>query len=47
MIYEGGLSVFFCIGEGGVWESKASNPTTIFSVRSAILERREGMLAWI
>ena len=46
MSVEGELPVFFCAGEGGVWESKARKPTLILSVRSAILERREGMLAW-
>ena len=48
----GGVSVgrelpfLFCAGEGGVWELKARKPTPIFSVRSAILEQREEMMAW-
>ena len=43
---EGELFFSFCDGEGEVWESKAMKPTPIFSVRYAILEQREGMLAW-
>ena len=40
------LHFSFCAGEGGVCESKARKPTPILSVRSAVLEQREVMLAW-
>ena len=43
---EGELLFFFCAGEGGVWELKAKYHIPILSASSAIIERREGMLAW-
>ena len=43
---EGEFPFFFGAVEGGLWESKARQLITILSVRSEIVERREGMSSW-